>query len=338
MSEYKDIILETADRVATLTLNMPDTRNSISGQETIEEIEDACKRVQYDDEVSVLIITGAGKSFSSGGNVKAMRERASEMSGPAVHLQERYRRGIQRIPLAIDSLDVPVIAAINGHAIGAGCDLAMMADIRIASDKAVFGETFLNLGIIPGDGGSWFLVRQIGYQAAAELTFTGKIVDADEALRLGMVAKVVEHDQLLPEALVKPASRIIPIVEMLLGGSWLLSFYQSSVTAIASCTLLGIYAAAVGINIYRGRVHFDCGCGFGRRSGQEQFLSGGLVLRNIVLIAAALLTLAPTGTRAIGFGDYLTLAAALLALALLFAAANQLLRNRAAINTWRSGK
>jgi uncharacterized membrane protein YkgB len=144
--------------------------------------------------------------------------------------------------------------------------------------------------------------------------------------------------QLLPEALVKPASRIIPIVEMLLGGSWLFSFYQSSVTAIASCTLLGIYAAAVGINIYRGRVHFDCGCGFGRRSGQEQFLSGGLVLRNIVLIAAALLTLAPTGTRAIGFGDYLALAATLLVLALLFAAANQLLRNRAAINTWRSGK
>jgi enoyl-CoA hydratase/carnithine racemase len=200
MSEYKDIILESAERIATLTLNMPDTRNSISGQETIEEIEDACKRVQYDDEISVLIITGAGKSFSSGGNVKAMRERISEMSGPAVHLQERYRRGIQRIPLAIDSLDVPVIAAINGHAIGAGCDLAMMADIRIASKQAVFGETFLNLGIIPGDGGSWFLVRQIGYQAAAELTFTGKIVDADEALRLGMVARVVEHDQLMTEA------------------------------------------------------------------------------------------------------------------------------------------
>ncbi|HKI97555.1 MAG TPA: crotonase/enoyl-CoA hydratase family protein [bacterium] len=200
MSEYKDIVYEVADRVAVLTLNMPDTRNSISGQQTIEEIEDACRQAQYDDEVSVLIITGAGKSFSSGGNVKAMRERAQEMSGPAVHLQERYRRGIQRIPLAVDSLDVPVIGAINGHAIGAGCDLAMMCDIRIASKQAVFGETFLNLGIIPGDGGSWFLVRQIGYQAAAELTFTGKIVDADEALRLGMVARVVEHDQLLAEA------------------------------------------------------------------------------------------------------------------------------------------
>jgi enoyl-CoA hydratase/carnithine racemase len=200
MSEYKDIVYEVADRVATLTLNMPDTRNSISAQQTIEEIESACRRAQYDDEVSVLILTGAGKSFSSGGNVKAMRERAQEMSGPAVHLQERYRRGIQRIPLAVDSLDVPVIGAINGHAIGAGCDLAMMCDIRIASKAAVFGETFLNLGIIPGDGGSWFLVRQIGYQAAAELTFTGKVVDAAEALRLGMVSRVVEPEQLLPEA------------------------------------------------------------------------------------------------------------------------------------------
>ncbi|MCH9044885.1 MAG: enoyl-CoA hydratase/isomerase family protein [SAR324 cluster bacterium] len=199
MSGYKDIILDVADRIAVLTLNMPDTRNSISGQNTIEEIVDACKRVQNDDGVSVLIITGAGKSFSSGGNVKAMRERANEMEGPAIHLQERYRRGIQRIPLAIDALDVPVIGAINGHAIGAGCDLAMMCDIRIASRQAVFGETFLNLGIIPGDGGSWFLVRQIGYQKSAELTFTGRIVDAEEALALGMVLRVVEHESLMPE-------------------------------------------------------------------------------------------------------------------------------------------
>lgn len=199
MSQYKDIILEIENRIATLTLNMPETRNSISGQGTIEEIEDACHRVQFDDGVSVMIITGAGKGFSSGGNVKAMRERASGKGGPAVHLQEQYRRGIQRIPLAIDALDVPVIAAINGHAIGAGCDLAMMCDIRIASSNAKMGETFLNLGIIPGDGGSWFLVRQLGYQLAAELTFTGRVVDADEALKLGMVLKVVEPEQLMAE-------------------------------------------------------------------------------------------------------------------------------------------
>jgi len=199
MSDYKDILLEFDGRVASLTLNMPDTRNSISNQNAIEEIEDACRRVQYDDSISVMILTGAGKSFSSGGNVKAMRERAEEASGPPVNLQENYKRGIQRIPLAIDALDVPVIAAINGHAIGAGCDLAMMCDVRIASSKAVFGETFVNLGIIPGDGGSWFLVRQIGYQRAAELTFSGRIVSAEEALELGMVLKVVEPEALAGE-------------------------------------------------------------------------------------------------------------------------------------------
>jgi len=199
MNTYKDILFDKQGRVVTLTLNMEETRNAISQQNTIEEIEDACRRAQYDDEVSVMIITGAGKSFSSGGNVKNMRQRAEEMSGPALHLQERYRRGIQRIPLALDALDIPVIAAVNGHAIGAGCDLAMMCDIRIASTQAVFGETFVNLGIIPGDGGSWFLTRQIGYQRAAEMTFTGRLVEAQEAKALGIVLKVVEPEALLSE-------------------------------------------------------------------------------------------------------------------------------------------
>ena len=201
MEAYQDITLEVRDKIAVLTLNMPDTRNAISGQNTVEEIDHACRRLQYDDEVSVLIITGAGKSFSSGGNVKTMKARAEEMGGPGVHLQERYRRGIQRIPLAIDALDIPVIAAVNGHAIGAGCDLAMMCDIRIASTKAVFGETFVNLGIIPGDGGSWFLTRQIGYQRAAEMTFTGRLVEADEAREIGLVLKVVEPEVLMDEAM-----------------------------------------------------------------------------------------------------------------------------------------
>ena len=141
--------------------------------------------------------------------------------------------------------------------------------------------------------------------------------------------------QLLPESLVSPASRIIPIFEILLGGSWLLSWYGQSMTAIASAGLLGIYALAIGINLYRGRVHFDCGCSFGGKDDSEQFLSGGLVVRNIILIMTTLLTLLPAGTRDFGFGDYATLLAVLLAATLLFAAANQLISNRATINTWR---
>ena len=144
--------------------------------------------------------------------------------------------------------------------------------------------------------------------------------------------------ELLPEVLVTPFSRIVPIAELLLGGSWLMGFYQQSLTAICSAALLALYAVAIVINLRRGRVHFDCGCGFGGKSDNEQYLSGGLVFRNLVLMALALMTLLPTGSRELGFGDYATLTAALLACSLLFGAMNQLLANRAAINTWRNRK
>lgn len=141
--------------------------------------------------------------------------------------------------------------------------------------------------------------------------------------------------QLLPEALIAPAARVIPIIEILLGGSWLISFYLHSMTAIASATLLAAYTLAIGINLYRGRVHFDCGCGFGGADNSEHFLSRGLVIRNLILILAVLVTLLPAGSRILGFGDYATLVAVLLTTVFLFAAANQLIANRAAINTWR---
>ena len=198
--KYEDILYEVENRIATLTFNLPESRNPISGERIIAEIEDVCREVRFSDDVSVLIVTGAGKAFSAGGNIKNMRERNQGSGGGPLHIQETYRRGIQRIPLAMDSVDVPIIGAINGAAIGAGCDTAMMCDMRIASTNAKFGETFLNLGLIPGDGGSWFLTRLIGYARMAELTFTGKVIDAEEALQLGMVSKVVEPGQLMPEA------------------------------------------------------------------------------------------------------------------------------------------
>jgi enoyl-CoA hydratase/carnithine racemase len=201
MAGYRDILFEVKDRIATLTVNLPESRNPISGLQTIEEIEDACRQVKLSDDVSVLIFTGAGRAFSAGGNIKNMKNRTESTQLAIKVVETQYRRGIQRIPMAIDALDVPVIAAVNGPAIGAGCDMAMMADIRIASTQAMFGETFLNLGLIPGDGGSWFLTRQIGYQRAAEMTFTGRLVTAQEALDIGMVMRVVEPEQLMPEVL-----------------------------------------------------------------------------------------------------------------------------------------
>jgi len=145
-------------------------------------------------------MTGAGSAFSAGGNVKDMAERGGDFAGDVAECADRYRRGIQRIPLALHNVEIPVIAAVNGPAIGAGFDLANMADIRIASSKAKFGETFLNLGIIPGDGGAWFMQRLIGYQQAFELTLSGRIVAADEARTLGIVLDVVEPEQLMTRA------------------------------------------------------------------------------------------------------------------------------------------
>ena len=113
----------------------------------------------------------------------------------------RYLNGIQRIPMALYDLEVPTIAAVNGAAIGAGCDLTCMCDIRIASEHAKFAESFARLGIIPGDGGAWLLPRVVGMSKAAEMTFTGDVIGAEEALDCGLVSKVVSADQLLPEAM-----------------------------------------------------------------------------------------------------------------------------------------
>ncbi len=195
-----DARLQLENRVATLTLDRDDVRNALTGTALIEDILAVAQWVNRCEEVSALIITGAGAAFSSGGNVKDMAERGGDFAGNVAEVAARYRAGIQRIPLALQDVEVPIIAAVNGPAIGAGFDLANMADLRIASEKAKFGETFLNLGIIPGDGGAWFMQRQIGYQRAFELTLSGRIIDATEALALGVVLDVVAPDQLLPRA------------------------------------------------------------------------------------------------------------------------------------------
>ncbi|MBT0962289.1 enoyl-CoA hydratase-related protein [Denitromonas iodatirespirans] len=195
-----DATLAIDGRVAMLTFNRDDVRNALTGTGLIDDIVKVAEWVNGCDDVSVLVMTGAGSAFSAGGNVKDMAERGGDFAGDVAECADRYRRGIQRIPLALHNVEIPVIAAVNGPAIGAGFDLANMADIRLASSKAKFGETFLNLGIIPGDGGAWFMQRLIGYQQAFELTLSGRIVGADEAKTLGIVLDVVEPDQLMTRA------------------------------------------------------------------------------------------------------------------------------------------
>jgi enoyl-CoA hydratase/carnithine racemase len=193
----KDAALTLDERVAVLTFRRNDVRNALSSTELTSDIVATLAWANTNPDVSVLILTGEGSAFSAGGNIKTMGERSK---GPAFELQQNYKRGIQRIPLALQEAEIPVIAAVNGPAIGAGFDLANMCDIRIGSTHAAFGETFVNLGIIAGDGGAWFLQRLLGYQRAAELTFTGRIVKAEEARQLGILLEVTEPDALLPRA------------------------------------------------------------------------------------------------------------------------------------------
>ena len=194
------VLLEIADRIATVTLNDPDRRNPVTGNEMIAGLLDAFDQAQRDPGVSVMILTGADPAFCAGGDIKEMSDPESVFRKNPLAAADSYITGIQRIPLALYNLDIPTIAAVNGPAVGAGCDLTMMCDMRMASEKAKFGEVFLNLGIIPGDAGTWFLLRRLGHQKAAELTFTGRMVGAEEALELGMVLEVVPHGDLMARA------------------------------------------------------------------------------------------------------------------------------------------
>jgi enoyl-CoA hydratase/carnithine racemase len=198
---YREILFERRDNIAILTLNRPDVRNAITDQAMIDEIVDAVAQVQTDESVKVLIVTAAGTAFSAGGNVKAMYHREGMFAGDPEQVRNNYRNGIHRIPLAFGQLDVPAIAAVNGPAIGAGCDLTCMCDIRIASEKARFGETFVSVGLIPGDGGAFLLSRIIGFSRACELAFTCRVIDAREALRIGLVSEVVPPEQLMERSL-----------------------------------------------------------------------------------------------------------------------------------------
>lgn len=194
------VLVEKKDRVAVVTINAPESRNTMTDAPMIEALLEALRDVERDRAISAMILTGAGTAFSAGGDVKAMANRTGLFAGAPLDIAEGYRDGVQRIPKALYGIDIPTIAAVNGPAVGAGCDIAFMCDLRLAATTAQFGEVFVNLGIIPGDAGSWFLPRRIGYQLAAEMTFTGRLVGAEEALAKGLVLKVVPPERLLDEA------------------------------------------------------------------------------------------------------------------------------------------
>lgn len=197
-----DAVLYDRDEhgIVTLTLNRPELRNPISDMEMVTAMLAALEQLENDAEARVAILTGAGKGFSSGGNINEMKPGGTLNTGSPVATRAGYKKGVQRLPLAFAALEVPVIAAVNGAAIGAGCDLTCMCDLRIASENARFAESFVKLGLIAGDGGSWLLPRVIGWSKAAEMALTGDMIDAAEALACGLVSQVVPQDQLMDAA------------------------------------------------------------------------------------------------------------------------------------------
>lgn len=202
------VLYETRGRVAVLTLDRPDARNAIGEHADCADLVEAVERANADPAISVLVLTGAGSSFSAGGNLKGMRDRngIGPLATPA-DTRDNYKKGVQKIALAFAGLEIATIAAINGHAIGLGCDLACLCDMRVASDAAKFAASFVKMGIVPGDGGAWILPRIVGYANAAEMILTGDAYTAAEARAMGLVNKVVPADQVLDEAL-KLADRV----------------------------------------------------------------------------------------------------------------------------------
>jgi enoyl-CoA hydratase/carnithine racemase len=194
------ITLEKKGPIAILTLNRPDAMNALGEPGDGEAVRDACNQINRDHSIRAAILTGAGKGFSAGGNVKAMRDRVGSFAGNPAEVRDNYKNGVHMIVKALYNLEIPLIAAVNGAAIGLGCDVACMADIRISSDNARYGVTFLKVGLIPGDGGAWLLPRVIGMSRACELLFTGDTIDAKTAQEWGLVSKVVPGDKLMEEA------------------------------------------------------------------------------------------------------------------------------------------
>lgn len=189
-----EVIYNVDGHIATLTLNRPEQRNAFTDT-MIAEWAAALDEAKRDDQVRVIVVTGAGKAFCAGGDLNEI-SRWQQTENPLSRKNFLWK-GVYRVPFALDNIDKPVIAAVNGAAIGAGCDMALMCDMRIASDRAVFAETYLLVGLIPGDGGAFYLPRLVGLAKACELLFTGERIDAHEAERIGLVNRVVPHEELM---------------------------------------------------------------------------------------------------------------------------------------------
>ena len=197
----KKVRIERFGSVALVTLNDPGTRNALTPG-VVGALVNFLSGANADETLGCIVLTGAGDGFCSGGNVKDMLSGNDPMyAGTPQQMQEGYRNGVQVIPKLFHTLDVPVIGAINGSAIGAGCDLACMCDVRLASPTAKFAESFLRVGIVPGDGGAWFLPRVVGVPRSLEMALTCRMIGAEEAKEWGLVTHIIPQEKLVDSAM-----------------------------------------------------------------------------------------------------------------------------------------
>jgi Enoyl-CoA hydratase/carnithine racemase len=192
MMTYENIVFEVKSGIGSITINRPESLNSLNSK-VFDELEIVLQEIRTNDSIETVIITGAGKAFVAGADISLMSS-LSPMEGRTWTM-----RG-QKVFCELEAIEKPVIAAVNGYALGGGCELAMACDIIFASDKAKFGQPEVNLGIIPGYGGTQRLPRIVGEKNAKYLIYSGEIIDADEAYRMGLVQKVYPAETLLEEA------------------------------------------------------------------------------------------------------------------------------------------
>jgi len=230
MAEYQTILYEVTSGVATITLNRPEVLNAFNDQ-MIAETTAALKAAERDEAVRCLILTGAGRAFSSGQDLDDVKARRSDPSAPGIG--EHLRRGYNPLILKMRTLEKPILGAINGVAAGAGCSVALACDLRICSDKASFIEVFINIGLIPDSGSTWFLPRLVGMARAFEMAATAQRVQADEALAMGLVNRVVPAAELMPAVrelalkLAQAPTRAIGLTKRALNRAWTTSLEEA---------------------------------------------------------------------------------------------------------------
>jgi enoyl-CoA hydratase/carnithine racemase len=195
LQEFKDLIVTQENFQLMITLNRPQASNAFS-DDMIASLVRVLRHADQDQNIRVILVTGAGKNFCAGGDIKAMENKTGMFQGEPNELRERYRNGIQEIPRTMIALTTPVIAMINGAAIGAGLDFACMCDMRVASYEASFGETFAKLGLVSGDGGNYFLSRIVGFAKATEMAMTCNIYSAEDAKHMGLINSLVSPERL----------------------------------------------------------------------------------------------------------------------------------------------